>query len=304
MRLNELTPEESRVIEGKGTEAPYSGEYEKLSAAGTYLCRRCDAPLYRSGDKFDAHCGWPAFDDEIPGAVRRSADRDGSRTEITCARCDAHLGHVFEGERLTEKNVRHCVNSLSMRFVPEAKAEGRVPARETAYFGGGCFWCTEASFKRVRGVLAVIPGYAGGTTADPTYEEVSSGGTGHAEVVRVEYDPTRVSYEALLSVFFAAHDPTTKDRQGADTGTQYRSIILAADDTQREVAEKSVRGLETEGVYPAPVVTEIVPLGTFYPAEEYHHDYFAKHPEAAYCQAVINPKLAKLRESFGKLFES
>lgn len=303
MKFNALTPEESSVIEGKGTEPPFSGEYDKFSNAGIYLCRRCNAPLYRSENKFDAQCGWPAFDDEVPGAVRRIPDIDGSRTEIICARCGAHLGHVFLGERLTPRDTRHCVNSLSMRFVPQGSLASVVPEGETAYFGGGCFWCIEAAFRRIRGVTAVIPGYAGGTISNPTYEEVSAGKTGHAEVVRVEYDPASISYEALLGVFFTVHDPTTPDRQGADVGTQYRSVIFCVDEIQKEIAEKFVRTLEMERVYSDPIVTEITPLSAFYPAEEYHRDYFAKHPEAAYCQAVINPKLAKLRKQWGHIFQ-
>lgn len=291
MRFNELSEEEKSVIVDKGTEAPHSGEYDRFDAEGVFVCRRCGAYLYRSEDKFDAHCGWPSFDDEIAGAVERNPDADGRRTEIVCRRCQGHLGHVFEGERMTPKNTRHCVNSLSMKFVPKDLSEGTV---EYAYFGGGCFWCTEASFKLIRGVMSVTPGYAGGTTDHPTYTQVSSGTTGHAEVVRVGFDPTRVSYEALLEVFFVSHDPTTVNRQGNDVGTQYRSIILYEDDLHRELAERFVESLGHERIFAAPIVTEIRPLGTFFEAEEEHHDYFAKHPEEAYCQSVIIPKLSKL----------
>lgn len=300
MKLNKLTPEEKRIIEDKGTEAPFSGEYEKFFRDGVFVCRRCEAPLYRSEDKFDAHCGWPSFDLEIPGSVRRSLDADGSRTEITCARCGAHLGHVFIGERLTARDTRHCVNSLSMRFVPQEESPLIV---ETAYLGGGCFWCTEAVFKNIKGVQSVTPGYAGGAKERPTYEQVSSGQTGHAEVVRVEYDPHRISYEAILGIFFATHDPTTQNRQGHDIGTQYRSIILYENELQKEIAEKFIADLERDRIFNAPIVTEIKPLGKFYEAEDYHHDYFARHPEAAYCQAVISPKIAKLRKRFRDLIE-
>jgi peptide methionine sulfoxide reductase msrA/msrB len=295
MKLNPLTPEEKRIIEDKGTEATYSGEYEKFFVPGVFTCRRCGALLYRSEDKFDAHCGWPSFDREVAGAVTRMPDTDGTRTEITCARCGAHLGHVFVGEEMTPKNTRHCVNSLSLKFVAKKEMEEK---REIAYFGGGCFWCTEAVFKKLKGVLAAAPGYAGGAKDNPTYEEVSSGATGHAEAVRVEFDPAQISYEALLSVFFATHDPTTPNRQGADIGSQYRSLILYDNDLHREIAEKFIRNLEAEKIYAAPIVTELKPLQKFHPAEEYHRDYFAKNPAAAYCQAVINPKLKKLREKF------
>lgn len=292
MKLRKLTPEERQVIEDKGTETPFSGEYEKNFAAGLYGCRRCGALLYRSEDKFDARCGWPSFDDSVLGAVLRNPDADGRRTEITCRRCGAHLGHVFSGEKLTSKDTRHCVNSLSLRFLPQ-KESGN--AWKEAYFAGGCFWCIEAAFKLVKGVTGVVSGYAGGKTPNPMYEQVSSGKTGHAETVRITYDAKEISYEGLLDVFFAVHDPTTLNRQGADVGSQYRSAVFYADDLQREIAEKYLSLLEKESALDAPVVTKIEPLGAFYEAESYHQDYFARNPDAAYCQAVIDPKLAKLR---------
>lgn len=297
MEMKQLTPEEKRIIEDKKTEAPFSGEYENFYKEGTYVCRRCGAVLYRSEDKFDAHCGWPSFDAEVPGAVERSLDADGSRTEITCARCGAHLGHVFLGEKLTEKDTRHCVNSLSMKFVPE----GAQRKTETAYFGSGCFWCAEAVFQMVKGVLSVTPGYAGGTVENPTYEDVSTGTTGHAETVKIEFDPARISYEALLDIFFTTHDPTTPDRQGNDVGPQYRSVILAGNETQLEIARKSIADLEKEGIFDAPIVTQTALLDKFYPAEEYHRNYFQKNPNAAYCQTVISPKISKMRKKFKNL---
>jgi len=295
MQLNPLTSEEKRVIEGRGTEAPFSGEYEKFFNEGVYVCRRCNAPLYRSEDKFDARCGWPSFDDALPGAVSSIPDADGRRTEIQCARCDAHLGHVFNGEQFTPKDTRYCVNSLSMRFIPSDEIHS---TRSVAYFGGGCFWCTEAVFRMFRGVLSVTPGYAGGNAEHPTYESVSGGTTGHAEVVQVEFDPFRISYEFLLQVFFVSHDPTLKNCQGADVGTQYRSVILYGDDMQKEIAEKVIENLEHLRVFSGPIVTELKPLETFYPAETYHQEYFRRNASAPYCQAVINPKLSKMRKHF------
>jgi peptide-methionine (S)-S-oxide reductase len=161
-----------------------------------------------------------------------------------------------------------------------------------ATFGGGCFWCVEAVFERVDGVKSVISGYAGGNTKDPSYEEVCSGRTGHAEVVRVEYDPKKVSYERLLDLFWKSHDPTTLNRQGGDVGTQYRSTILYEDDDQRQVAENSKKKAAAQ--FKDPIVTEIAPLKEFYAAEDYHQDYFAKNPNAGYCTLVIRPKLQKL----------
>ncbi len=234
--------------------------------------------------------------------MKKSLDADGNRTEITCARYGAHLGHVFVGEKITPRDTRHCVNSLSLKFVPQEAME-KIP-NEIVYFGGGCFWCTEAVFAKLKGVVSAMPGYAGGSPTggknNPTYKEVCSGKTGHAEVTKVEFDPTRISYEALLEVFFATHNPTTPNRQGSDVGTQYRSIILYVTELQKEIAEKFIKNLEAEKNYGNKIVTEVKPLEKFYPAEEYHKDYFDKNPEAAYCQAVINPKLKKLRGKFNQ----
>lgn len=165
-----------------------------------------------------------------------------------------------------------------------------------ATLAGGCFWCLEAPFEELRGVREVTSGYAGGDTPDPTYEEVCSGSTGHAEVVRIEYDPDRISYADLLAVFFALHNPTTEDRQGPDVGSQYRSAIFYHDDDQRATAEATVERLAAD--YDDPIVTEIEPLETFYPAEDYHQNYYANNPQRAYCQVQVRPKLQKVREQF------
>ncbi|MDI6873488.1 bifunctional methionine sulfoxide reductase B/A protein [Candidatus Solincola sp.] len=288
MAWRKLTREEERIIVHGGTEPPFSGEYTDHFEPGTYTCRRCGAPLYRSEDKFHSGCGWPAFDDEIPGAVKRRPDPDGRRTEITCASCGAHLGHVFEGEGFTPKNVRHCVNSLSLLF---------VPAVERIILGGGCFWCTEAVFRRLPGVVSVTPGYAGGNVPNPTYRQVCSGKTGHAEVVLVEYDPRRISLREILEVFFACHDPTSRDRQGADVGTQYRSVVLYTTEEQGREVRDFIRQAATR--YPRPVVTEVGRLEAFYPAEDEHLRYYERNQEAPYCQAVIRPKLEKLARFIG-----
>jgi peptide methionine sulfoxide reductase msrA/msrB len=274
--LNTLTPEEEQVIVHKGTERPFSGKYYKFSDDGTYTCRRCGAALYRSDDKFDSGCGWPSFDDELPGAVRRSLDADGSRTEITCARCGAHLGHVFEGEGFTDKNVRHCVNSISLDFMPVSQKV----ATETAYFAGGCFWGTEHLLQQVEGVASVRSGYMGGNKANPTYREVCNGSTGHAETVEVVYDPSKTNYETLARYFFEIHDPTQMNRQGPDIGDQYRSAVFYVDNNQRTIAEKLIKILKDKGYK---VVTEIAQAGTFWPAESYHQDYYDNNGKEPYC---------------------
>lgn len=172
---------------------------------------------------------------------------------------------------------------------------------EKAIFGGGCFWCTEAVFKMTRGVTSVLPGYTGGTSESPTYEEVSTGKSGHVEVVAVEYDPTQVKYHDLLLVFFGSHDPTTLNRQGNDVGTQYRSVIFYTTPEQKVMAEQFIKEINNSNKMGEPVVTTVEPLKKFYPAETYHQDYFAKNPRQPYCQLIINPKLEKVQKEFAKL---
>jgi peptide-methionine (S)-S-oxide reductase len=170
--------------------------------------------------------------------------------------------------------------------------------QELATLGGGCFWCLEAAFALLRGVVQVVPGYSGGTWPHPTYEQVCSGTTGHAEVVQITFEPAVLPFRELLDVFFSIHDPTTLNRQGADIGTQYRSIILYHTPAQKQIAEQVIAELNAAGRWPRPIVTQVVPFQVFYPAEEYHRDYFARHPEQPYCQVVIAPKVAKLRQQF------
>lgn len=174
---------------------------------------------------------------------------------------------------------------------------------ETAVFGGGCFWCTEAVFQSLKGVLSVLPGYAGGRVPNPSYEQVSSGRTGHAEAIKIEFVPAQIKFEDLLGVFFATHDPTTLNRQGGDVGEQYRSAVFYASPEQKLAAENFIRKLNQEGVFSAPIVTQIQPLDKFYAAEDYHKNYYVKNSGQPYCQAVINPKLAKLRAKFAGLLK-
>jgi peptide-methionine (S)-S-oxide reductase len=191
-------------------------------------------------------------------------------------------------------SMRTFLLSLAIFFLP-AGAPGSPSgqkAMETATFGAGCFWCIEAVFERLDGVVAVMPGYAGGTAENPTYEQVCTGTTGHAEVAQITFDPKKISYERLLETFWQAHDPTTLNRQGADVGTQYRSVIFVHSPAQRAAAERSKT--EAQKVFDSPIVTEIQDLGTFYPAEDYHRAYFRNHPDAPYCRFVIQPKLKKL----------
>ena len=175
---------------------------------------------------------------------------------------------------------------------------------EVAVFGGGCFWCTEAIFKMLRGVVSVEPGYAGGSKENPTYEEVSLGNTGHAESVRVVFEPKKISYHDLLTVFFATHDPSSLNRQGNDVGPQYRSVVFYADEEQKREVETFIKELNASTSEGKNIVTSIEPLRVFYPAENYHKDYYARNPEQAYCQIIINPKLEKVKKEFSKLLDS
>ncbi|UCD50742.1 MAG: bifunctional methionine sulfoxide reductase B/A protein [Phycisphaerales bacterium] len=272
---NKLTPEEARVILHKGTERPFTGKYDGHFEEGVYTCKQCDAKLFESSSKFKSHCGWPSFDDQIPGAVEWQPDADGMRTEIICASCGGHLGHVFQGERLTPKNTRYCVNSISMNFIPAGK-----PKTERAIFASGCFWGTEYHLQRVPGAISTAVGYTGGHVDNPTYKQVCTDRTGHAEAVEVVYDPTKTSYEKLARLFFETHDFTQLNRQGPDIGRQYRSGIFYLNDEQKEVAERLVKTLRQKGY---DVKTEITAAGKFWPAENYHQDYYNKTGKTPYC---------------------
>ena len=283
MKYKQLTAEEERIIVHKGTEAPFSGKYEKFNETGTYVCKRCGAALYLSADKFDARCGWPAFDDEIAGAVKRIPDADGMRTEIECAKCGAHLGHVFLGENLTVKDTRHCVNSLSLEFIPGVAAT-EPPTTDTAIFAGGCFWGVEYYMQKIKGVISTEVGYTGGKTDHPGYKEVCAGKTGHYEAIEVVFDPGLTSYEEVAKMFFETHDPTQWNHQGPDWGEQYRSAVFFRNEAQKATAQKLINLLTEKGFK---VVTEVLPAKTFWKAEDYHQDYYDHKGDTPYCHGYV-----------------
>jgi peptide methionine sulfoxide reductase msrA/msrB len=284
-----LTPEQYEVMRKCGTERPFTGRYNDFWDKGLYVCAGCGTPLFRSEVKYDHGTGWPSFTapvDESHIEYRDDYSLLAKRIEVRCATCGSHLGHVFDdGPEPTF--VHYCINSASLDFKPESAGQAAGPGRaaagtETATFAAGCFWGVEYKLGKIPGVVATVVGYTGGTTVDPTYEEVCSDKTGHAEAVQVTFDPARVTYAELVRRFFAIHDPTQVNRQGPDQGTQYRSAIFYHGESQREEARKIMTELAGSGRYKKPLATELVPASAFYKAEEYHQKYFEKHGVVCY----------------------
>jgi peptide methionine sulfoxide reductase msrA/msrB len=276
-----LTPFEKFVLLDKGTEAPFSGEYLYNKKEGIYHCKVCDAPLYHSRDKFDSNCGWPSFDDAIKGAIKETPDADGRRIEITCANCSAHMGHIFRGEGFTPKGVRHCVNSVSLKFKEESKKRSLL---KKAHFAGGCFWGVEYYLEQLDGVISVTSGFMGGHRKNPSYYDVLKRDTGHLESVEVTYDPSIISYEALAKHFFEIHDPTQSDGQGPDIGPQYLSAVFVSNATERKTIKKLIALLESKGLK---IATTIRPTSTYYPADASHQNYYQRKGGTPYCHRRI-----------------
>lgn len=297
-----LTPEQYRVTRQHGTERAFSGEYCESYSPGIYTCVCCGTELFDSTGKFNSRTGWPSFSAPVEhDVVKYKFDNSYfmQRVEALCNVCDAHLGHVFpDGPPPT--GLRFCINSISLKK-EEAKAVGTskdYELFETATLGGGCFWCTEAVLDELDGVTEVTSGYAGGDIENPTYPQISGGKTGHAEVVQLRFNPQVISFADILRVFLATHDPTSLNRQGADMGTQYRSIILYHSEEQLQMAKEIIE--EMQPSFDKPIVTEVQPFSKFFKAEQSHQEYYRNNPEKAYCRAVINPKLLKLRKQFSK----
>ncbi|HXH54569.1 MAG TPA: bifunctional methionine sulfoxide reductase B/A protein [Gammaproteobacteria bacterium] len=280
LKTDSLPLDVSKVVCQRSTERPFSGEYNDFALAGTYLCRQCGLALFRSKTKFHSGCGWPSFDQEIQGAVERKTDSDGIRTEIICARCDAHLGHVFQGEGLSTLNTRHCVNSLSLDFVNDLY----IKDSEEAILAGGCFWGVEYYLKKLSGILKVESGYTGGQTRAPVYDDICRGNSGHFEAVRVLYDPLILSYETLIKYFFEIHDPTQENGQGPDIGSQYQSVIFYYDDAQKDIAVRLSDQLKALNYA---VKTKILPVDIFWRAEDSHQDYYQKTEKMPYCHHYV-----------------
>lgn len=286
----QLSDEAYHVTRQHGTERPHSSDMCSLFEPGLYACVCCKTVLFDASEKFDSGTGWPSFTQPLaPNTINYIDDTSFgmTRIETTCSTCDAHLGHVFpDGPQ--PSGLRYCMNAVALTKVSDELS--------TATFGGGCFWCTEALFQRLKGVASVTSGYSGGELKNPSYREVSTGKTGHAEVIQVTYNPSEISYADLIRIHLSTHNPTTLNQQGADVGTQYRSIILTRNDEECATANAVLD--EMQSTLNDPIVTQIVPFEAFYSAEVEHLNYYNDNQENRYCQAVIDPKLVHFKSLF------
>ncbi len=295
-----LNDEQYYILREKGTEQPYSGKLLMNKDSGVYKCSACGNVLFTSDRKFDSHCGWPSFDEEVAGGkiiTKTDFSHGMSRTEIMCGHCGGHLGHLFD-DGPTSTGKRYCVNSVSLEFTDAKSFVEEASNIDTLTLGGGCFWCIEAVFQQMKGVISAESGYSGGNVANPTYAEVCTGNTNHVEVVQIIFDKNISSMEDILKVFFTVHNPTTMDKQGADEGTQYRSVIFYRNENQRKTAVDIIAALEKEKVYDDPIVTKVQEFSVFYKAELSHQDYYENNKNKGYCQMVIQPKLEKFEKVF------
>ena len=283
----ELSPEQYRVLRACGTERAFTGKYNDHYEPGTYVCAACRNPLFSSTTKYDHGTGWPSFTaalEEKSLSKRKDTSFFMSRTEVLCASCGGHLGHVFD-DGPAPGGLHYCINSAALDFEPAGtprpagtdRAEARTPpARAKATFAAGCFWGVEHKFRELPGVVETAVGYTGGQTPRPTYEQVCSSTTGHAESIEIVFDPARIGYEKLVRFFFDLHDPTQVNRQGPDVGTQYRSAIFYHGEEQQETARRVMAELAASGRYDRPIATQLIAASEFFRAEEYHQRYYEK----------------------------
>ncbi|MEP7142504.1 MAG: bifunctional methionine sulfoxide reductase B/A protein [Ferruginibacter sp.] len=296
-----LTPAQFNITREQGTELAFSSGYEHNKDTGIYYCVSCRNPLFRSTTKFDSGTGWPSFYAPYSGkSVHLSEDNSEgmTRDEISCQRCGAHLGHVFQdGPKPT--GLRYCMDGVALIFQKE-DPDLRL---SKAYFAAGCFWAEEAVFESVKGVREAISGYAGGNEENPTYEEVGSGATGHAESVEVYYDSTQVSYSTLLKVFFASHDPTQVNGQGPDLGKEYRSIAFYSNSAEKQLIVDYMQQLTKSGIYSKPIATLVIPYTKFWNAEDYHQNYIQHNPGETYVQVTSIPHIRRTQKALPELIK-
>jgi peptide methionine sulfoxide reductase msrA/msrB len=300
-----LSSEQFAVTQQCGTEPAFHNAYWDNHKPGLYVDVVSGEPLFSSLDKFDSGTGWPSFTQPVKGTdvlEKKDSAFGMTRTEVRSKLADSHLGHVFDDGPAEKGGLRYCINSAALKFIPVDEMEQagygqylepfinagliKAPVHETAILAGGCFWGMEEIIRKIPGVIKTTVGYSGGATANPTYEEVCTGSTGHAESIQVEFDSTRLGYETLLYYFFRMHDPTTLNRQHNDVGTQYRSAIFYTSEAQRKTAESVKARWDKSGKFSRPITTEITAAGKFYSAEDYHQKYLVKHPGGYTCHVL------------------
>jgi peptide methionine sulfoxide reductase msrA/msrB len=301
----QLSAEQYTVTQKCGTEPPFHNAYWDNHKPGIYVDVVSGEPLFSSLDKFDSGTGWPSFTQPVKGAEvvqKKDSELGMVRTEVRSKMADSHLGHVFDDGPADKGGMRYCINSASLKFIPVEESDQagygqylepfvkagliKPATHETAILAGGCFWGMEEIIRKIPGVIKTTVGYSGGKTADPTYEDVFTGTTGHAESIEVVFDPAKLSYEALLDYFFRMHDPTTLNRQHNDVGTQYRSAIFYTSDAQKKTAESVKARWDKSGKFNRPVTTEITAATKFYSAEDHHQKYLIKHPGGYTCHIL------------------